>query len=221
MNASKHSTEERRALIRAGFTLLEVMVAVAILALGLTSIFSSEVGAMHIASRAKHLNVGTLLARCKLGEIEEQIAREGLPAIDDAERDECCEDAEVEGFTCEWKIERVVLPDVPDGQEEGEENAAQQALAGAGGVADLAANGLDSGLLADLAMSIAFPALKTSIEDQVRRATVTVHWREGKRDSSFDVVRFFVANPPSQTPASTSGTGSGTGTGTSGTGARP
>jgi general secretion pathway protein I len=197
---------------RRGFTLLEVMVALAILALGLTSIFSSEVGAMRIAGRAKHLNLGTLLARCKMGEIEEQIAREGLPAIDDSGNDACCEGAEIEGFTCEWRLERVVLPDAPvegDGAE-GAPSPAEQALAGAGGVADLAANGLDESVLADLAMSIAFPSLKPSIEEQVRRATVVVHWEEGRREASFDVVRFFVANPPAaETP---SGTGTGTGT---------
>lgn len=209
--SERHPLSARtRRLLRRGFTLLEVMVAVAILALGLSSIFSSEVGAMRIAGRAKNMNLGTLLARCKMGEIEEQIAREGLPAIDDSGRDECCEEAEIEGFTCHWRIERVVLPDVPDGQEEGEQNAAQEALAGAGGVADLAANGLDSALLADLAMSIAFPALKTSIEEQVRRATVVVKWEEGRREAELDVVRFFVANPPSAVPA-TQGQGQGQG----------
>lgn len=201
---------------RRGFTLLEVMVALAILALGLTSIFSSEIGAMRIAGRAKHTNVGTLLARCKMGEIEEQIAREGLPAIDDSGRDECCEGAEIEGYECEWRIERVVLPNISTEGEEGEEgatNPAQEALAGAGGVADLAANGLDSSVLADLAMSIAFPSLKPSIEEQVRRATVIVHWQEGRGEADLDVVRFFVANPPAQVPASGSGSGTGTGSG--------
>lgn len=202
-------------MTRRGFSLLEVMVALAILALGLTSIFSSEVGAVRIAHRAKNIDYGTLLARCKMGEIEEQIAREGLPAIDDEGEDECCEGAEMDGFTCNWRLERVVLPDLQTEGEDGETvNPAEQALAGAGGVADLAANGLDSSVLADLAMSIAFPSLKTSIEEQVRRATVVVRWEEGRGEASLDVVRFFVANPPAQVPAGSGGTGSGTGSGT-------
>jgi general secretion pathway protein I len=36
-----------------GFTLLEVMIAVAILGLSLTAIFSSEVGAANVAARAR------------------------------------------------------------------------------------------------------------------------------------------------------------------------
>ena len=39
---------------------------------------------------------------------------------------------------------------------------------------------------------------KALFEEQVRRATIVVKWKEGKREASFDVVRFFVANPPSQ-----------------------
>jgi len=53
-----------------GFTLLEVMIAVAILGLSLTAIFSSEVGAANIAARARRQNVAATLARCKMGEIE-------------------------------------------------------------------------------------------------------------------------------------------------------
>ena len=45
-----------------GFTLLEVMIAVAILGLSLTAIFSSEVGAANVAARARRQNVAATLA---------------------------------------------------------------------------------------------------------------------------------------------------------------
>lgn len=106
-----------------GFTLLEVMIAVLILAVGLSSLFTSEAGAMRIAQRARTTTVATLLARCKMAEIEERIAKEGWPAelIDD--RDECCEGGEKEGYRCEWKVERIKLPDQEEDAEgeEGEE----------------------------------------------------------------------------------------------------
>ena len=53
-----------------GFTLLEVLVAVAILGLGLTMILSSQVGLFSSASRGEHLTVATNLARCKMAELE-------------------------------------------------------------------------------------------------------------------------------------------------------
>lgn len=184
-----------------GFTLLEVMVAVAILAIGLTAIFSSEAGAVKAAHRARKMNVAALLARCKMAEIEEQIGTDGLPAVDDRGRDECCEDAEIEGYSCEWSVERIVLPDdMGLGEEEGADSLS--ALAG-GGEEDQSATldsmlggGGDADGIASMAMSFAFPILKPSIEDQVRRAKVTVQWQEGGTPRDFDVVQYVVAEQP-------------------------
>ncbi len=203
-----------------GFTLLEVMVAVTILGVALVAIFASEVGAVRTGARARRLTTATLLARCKMGEIEELVMREGLPAVSSRGTDECCEGAEVEGFECEWEIERIVLPDEIMMGEEGEEGGGplDGILGGAGG--DPSAAGgvplsgppspdmLMSGAMlggggdpvSDMAMQIAFPILKPAIEDQERRATVTVRWREGVGDDAHDeelaVVQFLVAEQP-------------------------
>ncbi|MET0340727.1 MAG: type II secretion system protein [Polyangiales bacterium] len=99
-------------LERLGFTLLEVMIAVVILAIGLSSLFTSEAGAIRIAQRARTTTVATLLARCKMAEIEEQVSKgTGWPTSNLEERDECCDGGEKEGFRCEWKVERIKLPD--------------------------------------------------------------------------------------------------------------
>jgi len=104
---------------RAGFTLLEVMIAVVILAIGLSSLFTSEAGAIRIAQRARTTTIATLLARCKMAEIEEKVSKgSGWPTTSLDERDECCEGGEQAGFRCEWKVERIKLPDT---QDEGEE----------------------------------------------------------------------------------------------------
>ena len=118
---------------RAGFTLMEVMVAVGILALGLTAIFSSQGQAIKVGTRAQHMNIAALMARCKMAELEEQVLKEGLPAIDDSGRDGCCEDAEVEGFECEWRMDRVVLPDdslTGEGEEGGGEGGQASGVLG-------------------------------------------------------------------------------------------
>ena len=93
-----------------GFTLLEVMIAVAILGLSLTAIFSSEVGAANVAARARRQSVAATLARCKMGEIEETVAIEGLPLLEKKDTDNCCDHAPVEGYECDWIIERIILP---------------------------------------------------------------------------------------------------------------
>lgn len=193
-----------------GFTLMEVMVAVGILTLGLTAIFSSQGQAIKVGTRAQHMNIAALMARCKMSEIEEQVMKEGLPAIDDSGRDGCCEDAELEGFECEWRLDRVVLPDdalteggVLDDEEgseganpagilsdEGAQTGAIDSMLGGGG-------GLGGGDgFAEMAIGIAFPVLKPAIEEQVRRASVIVRWREGSSTREFDVVQYLVAEQP-------------------------
>lgn len=197
-----------------GFTLIEVMIAVAILGLGLTAIFSSEWTAIHMGHSAQKMNIAALLARCKMGEIEEQVMREGFPAVDDSGSDACCEGGEIEGFTCEWSIDRVVLPDAylegaeneGDGalgelssvaSDEGTQTGALDSMLGGGGA-------IAGGGMAEMAIGIAFPVMKPAIEEQVRRATVTVQWEAGldnnTRNVSFDVVQYLVAEQADVAP---------------------
>jgi general secretion pathway protein I len=206
-----------RARRSAGFTLIEVMVAVAILAMSLTAIFASEAGAAKVAHRSRKIGLAALAARCKMNEIEEQIASEGLPALFDSGSDACCEETPTEGVTCDWEIELVTLPDTMFAPEEPEpENStgssdkptdptdptgkAQKgsapdpmtALRDVDPEAALAGGGL--GGMAAMALGYAYPVLKPAFEAQIRRATVTVHWREGSSDHSFDVTQYIVAD---------------------------
>jgi general secretion pathway protein I len=186
------------------FTLLEVMVAIAILGISLTALYSSEAGAIRMASRARKTSLASLLARCKMNEVEEKVAKEGLPAVFANGSDECCEDAEIDGFTCDWEIQPIVLPDTMFGADDeqadgkdappaGDDKASitdalssadpAQMLAGAGG----------SSMISTMAMQMAFPILKPAFEQQIRRATVTVRWKEGTGEHSFDVTQYLVA----------------------------
>lgn len=194
-----------------GFTLLEVMVAVAILSISLTAIFASQGTAIKVAHRARKTTVAALLARCKMGEIEERIIEDGsFPAVEISEVDECCEDGEVEGFECEWIVERVELPEeelegdgaeMNDGDEGGGDESATSAiddLANGEGKVDDMLSGMGGGggdMITELAMSYAYPILQPAIEEQIRRAKVTVRWSEGSREHEFDVVQYLVAEP--------------------------
>jgi general secretion pathway protein I len=53
-----------------GFTLLEVMMAIAILGLGLSVLLGAQTGLFASATRAEHISVATGLARCRMSEIE-------------------------------------------------------------------------------------------------------------------------------------------------------
>ena len=53
-----------------GFTLLEVMVAIAVIAIALTAALGSQSQSLSIASEAKFYTTATLLARQKMAEID-------------------------------------------------------------------------------------------------------------------------------------------------------
>jgi hypothetical protein len=54
----------------------------------------------------------------------------------------------------------------------------------------------ESGNLAMLALELGFPILKPFLEEQVRRATVTVRWKEGPKERGFDVIQYLVSEQP-------------------------
>jgi general secretion pathway protein I len=238
-----------------GFTILEVMVAIVILAVGLASLFASEAGAVKVAQRARTTTVATLLARCKMGEIEEKLAKDGFSTNSIDERDACCDGAEHDGFRCEWKVERIVLPELdstpldaakkatdklkaqtqgkddndkkdgkdapPDGKDKPKdekegaktEDPGASLMGGAGG-----------DMLSSLLLEMSFPVMKPIIEENVRRVTVTVQWKEGSKEHSFDVVQFIVNEALGLIPDDEDGTNAaalagqtGVGTGTTNT----
>ncbi len=190
------------------------MIAVAILGLSLTAIFSSEVGAANVAARARRQNIAATLARCKMGEIEQVIQIEGLPAIEKKDSDNCCEHAPVDGFECEWIVERIILPELgSQGDEDdgtSDKDKSNQRLTEAydevnsqGGTPQEVIAG-QAGNLTTMALQIGFPILKPFLEEQVRRAKVTVHWDEGPTQRGFDVIQYLVAEQPAQVDTTTS-----------------
>ncbi|MEZ4299088.1 MAG: type II secretion system protein [Polyangiaceae bacterium] len=93
-----------------GFSLLEVMVAIAILGLGLTAILSAQAGAFAASQHARSLSVATGLARCKMLEVEEKLMRDGFPEIEENDSGPCCDDDDREAMRCTWRIEKPELP---------------------------------------------------------------------------------------------------------------
>ena len=76
---------------RRGFTLMEVMVAVAILGLALTMILAAQGGALASAAHTRNLSVATGLVRCKMTEIEDHLQRDGFQELDESDNGVCCE----------------------------------------------------------------------------------------------------------------------------------
>ena len=75
------SVRGARALSR-GFTLLEVMVAVSILAIGLIVMLQSQAVSLSHAGRARSVAVATLLARSKMVDVEQKLKRNNATSHD-------------------------------------------------------------------------------------------------------------------------------------------
>lgn len=101
---------------RRGFTLLEVMVAVAILGVGITAILAAQWGAVRTVSEARNLSEANALARCKMSELEAQVAREGFVDSDFSETGPCCDNEEHPRITCTWHIAKPVFPEAKFGE---------------------------------------------------------------------------------------------------------
>lgn len=221
------------------FTLLEVLVAIAILGLGLTVILGSQVGLFTNASRGEHLTVATNLARCKMGELEVKLLTLGYQLTDETDDGPCCsgdEDAN-EGYHCSWKVERVTLPEMPlNGADAGVNNP------GGDGGLDLGPIGLLTGLnqpggtslgdkanptdlaktlgnapspmsLAPMMMSLVYPTLKPMLEASIRKVSVTVAYKEGKFSRELAVTQYVTNPQQGQLDPAVAGTGGGSGLG--------
>jgi general secretion pathway protein I len=95
-----------------GFSLLEVLVAIAILGLGLTTILSAQAGLFSTSARGANMTRASNLARCKMGEVEVKLMRDGFPLSDQKDNGHCCEREDDDGFTCKWTVETVKLPEM-------------------------------------------------------------------------------------------------------------
>lgn len=226
-----------------GFTLLEVLVAVAILGLSLTAILAAQAGAVSGTGHAKNLGVAVGLARCKMTELEEHLRVDGLPEVSEEGSGACCNDAETPPFSCSWLVERPTFPDAEfgkldldagldttplgklaaDGSEQLAKGAdlgslAQNLAGGEGDLAELASGGVQG--LASMVMSLVYPDLKTMFEASMRRVTVTLTWTEGSKSYDFQVVQWVAQPQPgmlgdtSELEDQAAGAGSGSGTGT-------
>lgn len=205
------------------FTLLEVVVALAILGVSLMAVLDINASAVYSHVYAKKLTVATLLARSKMTDLEQKLYDEPLSPDDD----EDAGDFSAEGWPgYKWRA-KVIVPKTnglsPDqlfgalfnlpmgGGEEGGGGmlsglfgggasggaAAGAAGAAAAGGAPGAAGGLMGALgpMAGMAQQ-QFTQMVDQLQKSVREVHLTVTWKEGKLTESIDLVTHVVSLGP-------------------------
>lgn len=85
--------------------------AVALFGAVVTTILSAQAGLVAGNQTAANISQAVELARCRASEIEEKELKLGFPEIEEKDTTSaCCDDKEVPGFSCDWQVERVTLP---------------------------------------------------------------------------------------------------------------
>jgi general secretion pathway protein I len=209
----------RRPGTEQGFSLLEVMVALAILGLTLVPIIQGYSQGVSAAQHAKLLTVATQLAREKMLDYETQIGITGYCLNDEVTEGDFTEDGYAR-FKWKMNCEKVELP-AGDKIASGIQQATQTqpgSATSSGGLSGSGASGVieqAQGQFAQMASQI--PFIQNILETAVRRVTLTVHWVERGRVKEMSVAQYFVDLKSVQAfAASTGGTapgGSGQGQG--------
>jgi general secretion pathway protein I len=95
-----------------GFTLMEVMVALALLGLGLVVLIKSAANNINAAEQSHMMGIATDLARGKMYDVEEQLLKDGFTDTDQSQTD--FKPFEEEGWPnifYSYKVEQVEMPD--------------------------------------------------------------------------------------------------------------
>jgi general secretion pathway protein I len=196
-----------------GFTLLEIMVAVAILAATLVVMLSIVTNNVRSTNHAKMTTAATFLARNKMVDIEDEILDQGF--TDNEETGEgTFRDLGYPQFRWETAIERIDLP--ADLSTKARDEATTDKMDAKDPMSML--TGFMGGM-----MSGFIDPIRIGLQESVRKVTVRVLWDEhGRRDQSFEVVQYLtdpakldisLTGAPGAAAAA-SGTGGTTGTGT-------
>jgi general secretion pathway protein I len=180
--------------LRRGFTLLEVMVALGVLAGGLLAISEVSGAALRNHARAQKLQVATLLARAKMVEVQAELERKGFRDFDTADEGSFDDDGHPE---VRWKLE-VRRPSVELGPE-----AVLAALTGGKRLEELFPSDKGAQLGPFQAMITAtIQQTLTQVGEQLkanlREVRLTVSWSDGKATESFDVVTHLVVMKPEE-----------------------
>lgn len=181
-----------------GFTLLEIMISLAILGAALVVLLSMSSADIRASHKAKLLTIATGLARGKMLDIEEELLRTGFQ--DTAEQMDG--DFEAEGqpkFTWKAMIEKVQLPEAatiasaaegsksstpPPSADDEANNAALMNLSG----------GSDSGALGASMVQLYFPLIRPVLEAAIRKVTLEVQWKIGSDEETLKVIGFYTDN---------------------------
>jgi general secretion pathway protein I len=189
--------------MKRGFTLLEVMISLAILAVGLVAVSSLNGGAVAMHAYGRRATEATLLLRGKMLDLEDDLQKKGFSDFDD-ERHGDFTDESAPGYA--WSAE-ILKPDVQLDPAQLLNLVSGGAVPGggapkapAGGPQIVPGSGASASLLTGPLSGVMQNQAKTFIETlkkSVREIRLTVSWADGKERRSVSASQVVVILPES------------------------
>lgn len=186
-----------------GFTLLEVMIALAILSIALVALGDINGTAVQMHQYASRSTVATFLARTKMQEIEDELQKDGFSDFDDS-KDGNFDEA---GWSEYRWVAKILKPDI--------QVDASQLMSMIGGATGLdlgpsggkgssapaaGSSGKSSGVLAAAGpfagmVQAQLTNLLEELKHSVREVKLTVRWKDGSREQKMEVATHLVILP--------------------------
>jgi prepilin-type N-terminal cleavage/methylation domain-containing protein len=168
-----------------GFTLLEVLIAVAILAVSLSSLMGSQINSMAATRYARDISAIALLAEYQLIEIEFEHRKEGFVSSD-VKLDGDFSDHGYDDVEWECTIHFIELPEYNQMLE------AKEGMDEQTGAKD--DNMMTTGDQAFAGLGAVWAIVKLAIENSIRKVDCTITWQQGNIEQEF-VLQTFWTNP--------------------------
>ena len=180
-----------------GFTLLEMMIAMAILAGSLTWLVVGMSRNIKAENHAKLMSTATFLARGRIAEFEDELYEKGFGEFD-KEQSGNFEDKGFQRFAWRIIVDKVELPNsdqvqtmmtnAQQARQQLDPSYAQQQQNNPNSSSSSSSNPMAAGANA---MSSQFGLIKDVLEQGIRRVTVQVTWFEGRKTEDVSVVAYF------------------------------
>lgn len=172
---------------RGGYTLMEVLIALTILAVSLTILLGTQSSAVQRGAMANQMTTASLLARAKMLEIESELDADGFDADTVTENGDFRKD----GFpTYTWEYE-VELVEVDDAASEALLSETNSKLFGEGEDGSGGAFTGNAAFAAYLPMVVGMvPDLINRLGEKVRRVTLTVFWEFRGGEQKLTLVQY-------------------------------
>ncbi len=167
-----------------GFSLLEVMVSLAILGMALVVIARIVTSNVAAANHSRMTTAATFLARTRISMMEQSLLEYGFAEMDGEDNGDFSEEG-FPGFRWYTDVERIELP-----------ADATQKVQQAANTATQSTNPMEmlSGFMGGF-MSTLMDPIRLGLQESVRKLTVRIMWDEaGKPEQSFEVV-YFLTDP--------------------------